>query len=233
MKNTENAKEIGKGKLMIMAILRFLPLIMIIGIVLFITAGTMTYWNGWLFMGLILLPMISIFIYLLIKDPELLKKRLSSNEKEKTQKWVILISLILMLIAFILPGIDFRYNWSRIPLIIIIIASILFLFGYILFFIVLRQNSYASRVVEMQDKQKLIDTGLYSLVRHPMYLSIIIIYITIPLILGSFYALIPMLLYPIILNIRINNEEKMLEEGLDGYKEYKKKVKFKVIPYIW
>lgn len=231
MNNIDKKNEI--GKIILKAIFRFLPIIVFMGIVLFITAGTINYWNAWLFLVLLIVPMTSILFYLIVKDPDLLQKRISPKEKEKEQKRIVLISSILLIIGFIMPGIDYRLNWSRIPLFIIIAASILFIFGYSLFFIVLRQNSYASRIVEIQNQQKLIDTGLYSFVRHPMYLSIIIIYFTIPIILGSIYALIPMLLLPIVLNIRINNEEKILEKGLDDYKEYKNKVKYKVIPYIW
>jgi protein-S-isoprenylcysteine O-methyltransferase Ste14 len=215
------------------ALARFIPGILIISALLFIPAGSIRFWNAWLLIGVLFIPMIFVVFYLVKNDPELLHKRLNTREKEKTQKTVVLITSVVILSGLILSGLDFRFHWSEVPLFFEMLSAIVVLAGYILFFIVVRQNSYASRVVEVQEKQKVIDTGLYSIVRHPMYTAAIMIFVFMPLLLGSFYALLPLLVFPFQMSNRIKNEEEILEKGLDGYLEYKKKVRYKIIPLLW
>jgi protein-S-isoprenylcysteine O-methyltransferase Ste14 len=222
-----------KKQLTTTALARFVPGVLIISALLFIPAGSMRFWNAWLLIGVLFIPMLFVIFYLVIKDPELLYKRLNTKEKEKTQKIVVLITSLIILSGLILSGLDFRFQWSGVPLFLEISAAFIVLSGYIMFFVVIRQNSYASRVVEVQEKQKVIDTGLYGIVRHPMYSAAILIFMFMPLLLGSFYALLPLLMFPIQMNIRIKNEEDILVKGLDGYPEYKKKVRYKIIPFLW
>ncbi len=222
-----------KKQLTAMALARFIPGIIIISGILFIPAGSIKFWNAWLFMGVLFIPMILVIIYLIIRDPELLYKRMNTNEKEKTQKKVVLLTSIVFLSAFIIAGLDFRFQWSAVPLLLEILSGLIILIGYILFFMVMRQNSYASRVVEIQVKQKVIDTGLYGIVRHPMYFAAILMFMFMPLALGSFYALIPLSIFPFQMSARMKNEEEILEKGLDGYIQYKEKVRYKIIPFLW
>jgi protein-S-isoprenylcysteine O-methyltransferase Ste14 len=204
-----------------------------VGVLLFVPAQTFEYWNAWFFMGLIFVPMFIAGIVLMIKSPELLKKRLNMKEKEKEQKKVILLSAIMFIIGFISAGLSYRFNFWMIPKSLTIISSIIFILAYILYAEVIRENPYLSRVIEVQENQKVIDTGLYRLVRHPMYLATILLFLSIPLILGSLVSFMIFLAYPFIIAKRIKNEERFLEEKLDGYTEYKKKVKYKVIPLVW
>jgi protein-S-isoprenylcysteine O-methyltransferase Ste14 len=222
-----------KRSLMIKVILVYLLSLFLVGLLIFVPAGSLKFWNGWLFMGALFIPMLFAFVYLAIRDPELLEKRMKTEEREKTQKVYLVLSLILFLVVFSIPGLDFRFKWSDVPLSIVLISTIAMMAGYLIFFIVMRQNTYASRVIEIQDEHKLIDTGLYSFVRHPMYLGATILYGFAPLVLGSFYALIPMIFIPVLLVIRIKNEEKVLLEGLKGYDEYMRKVKYRLLPFIW
>jgi protein-S-isoprenylcysteine O-methyltransferase Ste14 len=200
---------------------------------IFLPAGTFKFWNGWLFIGALCIPMIFVIIYLIINNPDLMVKRMKTDEKEKPQKIYLFLSIIASVITFVLPGLDYRFHWSSVPLWLVIISTVVMIAGYLLFFIVMKQNSYASRVIEIQEEQKLIDTGLYSFVRHPMYFAATILYGFSPLILGSYFAMIPMIFIPLLLVIRIRNEEKVLLKGLKGYEEYMKKAKFRLIPYIW
>lgn len=220
-------------KLIMMALIRFGAALIIIALVLFLTAGTFKYWNAWLFIGALFSPVIIVLIYLIKKDPELLEKRMRIREKEKVQKFIIKLSVIPFITSFLIPGFDYKYQWSIVPLWLVIAATLILLTGYGMFFMVIRQNSYASRVIEIQERQKVIDYGLYSVVRHPMYLSNILIFLSIPLVLGSFYALIPMCLFSFVFYYRIQNEEKVLKEGLEGYEDYMKKVKYRLVPFIW
>lgn len=220
-------------KLFFQAIIKFILGVLIIGLLLFIPANTIHYWNGWLFMGLLFVPMFIAGIILMIKNPELLRKRLSAKEKESEQKQVIAVSGLMFLLGFIIAGLNYKYNWIVIPNIVVIISSILFISAYVLYAEVLRENTYLSRTIEVQDNQKVIDTGLYGIVRHPMYAVTILLFLTMPLILGSIISFVIFLVYPIIISKRIKNEEKVLEKELLGYTEYKKKVKYKVIPFIW
>ena len=220
-------------KLFFQAIIKFTLCVLVIGLLLFIPANTIYYWNGCLFMGLLFVPMFIAGIILMIKNPELLRKRLNAKENENEQKQVIAFSGLMFLVGFIIAGLNYKYNWILIPNIVVIVASVLFILAYILYAEVLRENTYLSRTIEVQENQKVIDTGLYGIVRHPMYAVTILLFLTMPLILGSVVSFMIFLVYPIIISKRIKNEEKMLEKELLGYTEYKKKVKYKVIPFIW
>lgn len=220
-------------KLFFKAILRCLAGLLLVGLALFVPANSISYWNAWLLIGLLFVPMIIVAVVLMIKNPELLRKRLNINEKEKEQKQVVLLSALIFLIGFIIAGLNYRYNWIVMPNIVVIVSSILFLVAYILYAEVLRENVYLSRTVEVQENQKVIDTGLYSIVRHPMYTITILLFLTMPLILGSLISFIIFLVYPILIAKRIKNEEEVLEKDLNGYKEYKNKVKYKLIPFVW
>ena len=220
-------------KLFIQAIIKYIFGILIVGALLFIPANSFEYWNGWLFMGLLFIPMFIAGIVLMIKDPELLKRRLNMKEKENEQKWVILFSGLMFISGFIVAGLNYRFKWLELPNIIVIVSSILFAISYILYAEVLRENTFLSRTIEVKKKKKIVDTGFYGVVRHPMYSITILLFLSIPFILGSLISFLIFLIYPIIISKRIKNEEKVLEKDLKGYKEYKKKVKYKVIPYIW
>lgn len=220
-------------KLFFQALSKFLIGLIIICMLLFIPAGTLDYPNGWLFIALLFIPMFFAGIIMLFKSPGLLRKRLNAKESEDEQKTVILVSGIMFLLAFILAGLNFRFGWFKLPTIVIIIASIVFLLAYIMYAEVLRENEYLSRTVEVSENQKVVDSGLYGIVRHPMYTSTIFLFLSMPLVLDSIFSFIVLLAYPIIIIFRIRNEEKVLENELIGYKEYKEKVKYKLIPYLW
>ena len=220
-------------KLFTQALAKFVIGLIIVCLLLFIPAGSLNYLNGWLFIALLFIPMFIAGIIMFIKTPDLLKRRLNAKEEENEQKIVILISGIIFLLAFVLAGLNFRFGWFKLPKLIVIIASIVFILSYIMYAEVLRENSYLSRTVEVSENQKVIDTGLYGIVRHPMYTSTIFLFLSAPLILNSIISFIIMLIYPVILISRIRNEEKVLEKELDGYEEYEKKVKYKIIPFIW
>lgn len=222
-----------KRKLLIQACIKlFLGLIMVC-LLLFFPAGSIYYWNAWIFICVLFIPMFIAGIILLWKSPDLLAKRLNSKEKEAEQKMVILLSLVMFVGGFIVAALDFRYNWSKLPDWVIITSVIIFLISYGLYAEVIRENAYLSRTIEVQENQKVIDTGLYGIIRHPMYFATIFLFLSIPLILGSIYAFIVFLMYPLLIIKRINNEEMVLREGLDGYIEYTEKVKYRLIPYIW
>lgn len=220
-------------KLLLSAISKFLIGIVLIGALLFLPAWTLNYPGAWLFMALLFIPMLIMGIVLFIKSPSLLEKRLGSKEKEATQRGVVALSGLMFPIGFILSALDFRFGWSAVPLWAQITASVLFLVGYIMYVEVMRENAYLSRTVEVQENQQVIDTGLYGIVRHPMYLATLLMFLPMPIILGSLWGVIPFLLYPVIIAVRIVNEEKVLEGGLVGYKEYKTRVRYRIIPFIW
>ena len=222
-----------KIKLFIQAIIKFTLGITIIGMLIFASAQTINYWNGWLLMGLLFIPMFIAGIIMIIKSPNLLEKRLNAKEKEKEQKKVILYSGLMFLSGFIIAGLNYRYNWIMIPNIVVIISSIIFILAYIIYAEVLRENEYLSRTIEVKKKKKVIDTGLYGIVRYPMYGATILLFLTMPLILGSIISFVIFLIYPFIISKRIKNEEEVLERELVGYTEYKNKVKYKMIPFIW
>ena len=220
-------------KLFIQAITKFTFGFIIIALLLFIPAGTLNYLNAWLFIGILFVPMFIVGIILMIKSPDLLRKRLNSKEKESEQGILLMVCGVMFICGFVVSGLNYRFEWIILPKMIVFIATSIFLFGYLLYAEVLRENMYLSRIIEIQENQKVIDTGLYSIIRHPMYLSTILLFLSIPLVLGSLFSFLIFMLYPIIIIKRIKNEEQVLEQGLKGYLEYKKKVKYRVIPFIW
>lgn len=222
-----------KLKLLFNALTKFFVGFILISLLLFLPAGTFNYKNAWLFIALLFLPMFILGILLFIKSPELLEKRLDVKEKEKTQKGVVGFSAILFIASFLISAFDFRFSWSNVPFGCVIFASTVLLISYGMYAEVLRENIYLSRTIKVQENQKVIDTGLYGIVRHPMYFSTVFLFLSIPVILGSWWGLLCISLYPFFIAIRILNEEKVLEENLDGYKEYKQKVKYRLIPFVW
>lgn len=220
-------------KLFFQAIIKFLAGVICIGLVIFIPAGTLNYWNGWLFMVLLFVPMFFAGIALMIKNPDLLMRRLNSKEKDKEQKIVILLSGVMFLSIFIVAGLNYRYSWIQLPNMAVLIASIIFVIAYILYAVVLRENEYLSRTIEVEENQRVVNTGLYAVVRHPMYSATILLFLSMPLILGSIISFAIALSYLFIIIKRIKNEETVLEKKLQGYTEYKKEVKYKLIPFIF
>ena len=220
-------------KLFFQALIKILLGFIIIGALLFIPARSFDYWNGWLFLGLLFIPMFIAGFVLMFKNPELLKRRLNTKEKENDQKIVVMLSGLMFIAGFLIAGLNYRYKWIEVPDVVVIVSSILFIIAYILYAEVLRENEYLSRTIEVQEGQKVVDTGLYGIVRHPMYAVTILLFLTMPLILGSPISLVIFLIYPILISKRIKNEEMVLERDLEGYKEYKEKVKYRMIPFIW
>lgn len=220
-------------KLFFQATTKYIIGLIVVGCLIFIPANSLEYWNGWLLIGLLFIPMFIAGIILMIKNPELLQKRLNAKEKENEQKWVLLFSGLMFIAGFILAGLNYRNEWIELPNVVIIISSILFIIAYILYAEVLRENTYLSRTIEVQNNQKVIDTGLYGIVRHPMYAATILLFLTMPLVLGSIISFLIFLIYPIIIAKRIKNEEAVLEKDLKGYADYKEKVRYKLIPFVW
>lgn len=220
-------------KLLINALVKFLLGVVLLGALIFLPAGTFNYFGGLLFVCVLFIPVLIMGVVLFIKAPDLLEKRLKNKEEQKEQKSVVALSGLVFVGGFILSGLDFRFGWSNMPRAIMIIAAVLFVFGYALFGEVMRENAYLSRVIEVQEGQKVIDTGLYGVVRHPMYMSTVLMFLAMPLVLGSWFGFVLFLIHPFLLAFRIKNEEKVLIEGLEGYSEYKQKVKYRMIPFIW
>ena len=221
------------AKLFIQAIIKFLAGVILIGLLIFLPAGTFSFFNGWLFMIILFVPMFLAGIVMMFKNPALLKSRLNTKEKQREQNVVIKLSGIMFLIGFIVAGLDFRFNWFTVPKGVVIGSTIVFLIAYILYAEVLKENTYLSRTIEVQKNQKVIDTGLYGIVRHPMYSATLLLFLSMPLVLGSIYSFLIFLAYPLIIAKRIKEEEKFLEKELEGYREYKQKVKYRLIPFIW
>lgn len=219
--------------LLIQALIKFLAGIVLVALLLFLPAASFAYWQAWLLMGILFVPMFFVGIILLLKSPDLLRKRLNAKEKESEQKAVVAISGCLFLMAFIVAGLNWRFQWLLLPTWVVYAASALFVASYFLYAEVLRENAYLSRTIEVQDNQKVIDTGLYGIVRHPMYAATAILFLAMPLVLGSFPSFVIMLGYIPVIVKRIRGEESVLEEGLAGYKAYKKKVKYRLFPFIW
>ena len=219
--------------LLTQSLLKFTSGIVLVGLMLFLPAGSFAYWQGWLLMGVLFVPMLIAGVVMLAKSPELLRKRLNSREKEGEQKTVVALSGLLFILSFVTAGLNWRYDWWILPDWTVWTAAAFFILSYILYAEVLRENEYLSRTIEVQVGQKGIDTGLYGIVRHPMYMATIIIFLSMPLMLGSPISFIIMLGYIPVIAKRIRNEEEVLTVGLDGYKEYKTRVKYKVIPFIW
>ena len=221
------------AKLFVQAIGKFLFGLVLIGLLLFLPAWSLKYWNGWLFLGILFVPMFIAGIVMMFKNPELLKKRLNAKEEEQEQKTVIALSGLMFLAAFIVAGLNFRFQWIVLPAWAVWIGVGVFLAAYLMYAEVLRENTYLSRTVEVQENQKVIDTGLYGIVRHPMYSATLFLFLSMGIVLGSPISVAILFLYIPIIALRMKNEEQVLEKGLDGYKAYKTRVKYKVIPYIW
>ncbi len=222
-----------KAGLIRLVAFRYVLAVLVLGSAFFLSAGTFAYWHGWVFLAILFVPMLFVLLYLLRYDPALLERRMRTREKEVRQKLVIKLSTIPFLAAFVIPGLDHRMGWSSVPVAVTIAADILVLSGYIFFFLVLRENSYASRVVEVEKEQRVISTGPYAYMRHPLYLAVLIIYLFSPLALGSFWALIAMIPLPFVLVVRIKNEEGLLKKELAGYEEYTGEVRYRLIPGVW
>ena len=205
----------------------------IIGLLLFLPAGSWHYWHAWLLIALLFIPMMCMGIWLLLSSPKLLSKRLNNREKEQTQKHVVALSGLMFIGGFLLCGFDYRFAWSQVPVWVVATASMFFLIGYILYTEVLRENAYLSRTIEVQDDQQLIDTGLYGIVRHPMYTATLLMFLSMPLILGSWWALALFAIYPLLIIKRIRNEEQVLASGLEGYTDYQQRVRWRLIPWVW
>ena len=220
-------------ELFFQTIFKFLAGAVLLFLLIFLPAGTLDYWNAWLLMGILFIPMFLAGIVLMFKNPDLLKKRLNAKEKEAEQSLVIKLSGLMFVLGFVAAGLNFRLQWIVLPEWVSWAATVAFLLSYLLYAEVLRENTYLSRTIEVQENQKVIDTGLYGIVRHPMYSVTILLFLSMPLVLGSLISFVIFLVYPAILSKRIRNEEEVLEKELTGYTEYKKKVKYKVIPFIW
>ena len=220
-------------KLFFNALEKYVMGMLFVALLVFWPAGSLQFWNGWLFMGILFIPMFFLGVVLLWKAPELLKKRLNAKEKMSDQQGVVAVSGLMFLAGFIVAGLDYRFGWSVMPKWVVIVATVIFLISYGLYGEVMRENEYLSRTIEVQAGQKVIDTGLYGIVRHPMYMVTMWLFLSIPLVLGSWYALILFVAYPAVIAVRVRGEEKLLEAELAGYKEYKKKVKYRMIPFIW
>ncbi len=220
-------------KLFLRALFKFILGVALVGLLIFLPAGSLSFVNGWLLMGVLFIPIFLSGIVMMLKKPELLEKRLEAKEKQKDQELVVKLSGLMFLAGFIVAGLGFRFNWYTLPPSVSIGGAIAFLLAYLFYAEVLRENSYLSRTIEVQENQRVIDKGLYGIVRHPMYSATLLLFLSIPLVLGSVFSFIIFLSYPFIIAERIKGEEKFLEENLDGYKEYKKKIKYRLVPFIW
>lgn len=220
-------------KLLLHALIKFIIGLVLVGVLLFLPAGSFGYANAWLFIALLFIPMLILGIVLFAKAPELLEKRLGAREEENTQKGVVALSGLLFVVGFVVAGLDFRFGWSHVPLWGVIAASVILLIAYALYAEVMRENAYLSRTVEVQKNQKIVDTGLYGIVRHPMYAVTVWLFLAIPVVLGSLWSFLCFLPYIVVIVIRIRNEEKVLVAGLAGYAAYQKRVKYRLLPFIW
>lgn len=220
-------------KLFISAIFKFSLGVVLVGLLIFLPAGTFAFFNGWLFMGILFIPMFLAGLVMMVKNPKLLQSRLDAKEKEAEQSLVVKLSGLMFLAGFIVAGLGVRFGWYTLPKSVVIASAVVFLIAYILYAEVLRENTYLSRTIEVQEGQTVIDTGLYSVVRHPMYSVTLLLFLSMPLVLGSVYSFIIFSMYPFIIAKRIKHEEEFLEKELNGYKKYKQKVKYRLIPFIW
>ena len=220
-------------KLLLNALIKFLIGLLLVGLLIFLPAGTLAYPGGLLFLGLLFVPMLAMGIVMLVRARDLLAKRLDAKEKQAAQKGVQSLAGLVFMAGFVLAGLDFRFGWSQVPLPVVIAASVIFLIGYGLYAEVMRENAYLSRTVKVEEGQTVISTGLYGIVRHPMYLASVLMFLSIPLVMGSWHALIPFAFYPLLMVVRILDEEKLLSAELSGYEEYQRKVKYRMIPFIW
>ena len=220
-------------KLLVSAISKFLLGAVLVGVFVFLPAGTLSYFQGWLFIGILFVPMFAAGIVMMFKNPELLQKRLKAKEKEKEQDLVVKLSGLMFLVGFVMAGLNYRFDWYVLPKGVSIGAAVMFIVAYALYAEVLRENTYLSRTIEVQENQKVVDTGLYGIVRHPMYAVTLLLFLAMPLVLGSLISFVIFLVYPLLIAKRIRNEEEVLERELVGYKEYKNKVRYRMIPFIW
>ena len=225
--------KMNKMRLIVNALFKLIFGLVIMALLLFLPAGTWHYWHAWLLLALLFVPMVCMGIVMLIFSPDLLSKRLNNKEKEQTQKHVVALSGLMFIAGFMLCGFDYRFVWSQVPVWVVVVASLLFLLGYMLYAEVLRENAYLSRTIEVQDDQQLIDTGLYSIVRHPMYTATLLMFLSMPLVLGSWWALLIFSIYPILIIKRIQNEEQVLAKGLKGYADYQQRVRWRLMPWVW
>ena len=221
------------ARLFFQALGKFFLGLVVVGVLLFLPAGTLDYWQGWLFVGVLFVPMFVAGVVLMFRKPELLRKRLEAKEEEQEQKWVVALSGVLFIAMFVVAGLNRRYMWWMLSDWAVYAATGLFLVGYLLYAEVLRENVWLSRTIEVQEHQKVVDTGLDGIVRHPMYAATLLLFLSMPLVLGSLWSFAIMLFYIPIISKRIRNEEKVLEEGLEGYREYKQRVRYKVILFVW
>ena len=219
--------------LFVEAIVKFLLGVVLVGLLIFLPAGTLNYFQGWLFMGILFIPMFFAGIVMMYKNPSLLKSRLDAKEKQKDQDLVVKLSGMMFLAGFIVAGLGVRFQWYLLSKKSSVIFAVVFIIGYLLYAEVLRENTYLSRTIEVQENQKVIDTGLYGIVRHPMYAVTLVLFLSMPLVLGSIYSFVIFLVYPFLIAKRIKGEESFLEKELPGYVEYKKNVKYRMIPFVW
>ena len=220
-------------KLFLEALIKFACGVLLVGLLIFLPAGTLSYTYGWLLIGLLFIPMLMAGFVMLAKSPDFLKKRLDAKEKQTTQKGVLAFSGLMFIAGFVVAGLDFRFDWSSVPAWVTVTASVLFLIAYVLYAEVMRENAYLSRTIKVEADQKVVDTGMYGIVRHPMYAVTILLFLMMPLVLGSWYALIVFAFYPAIIIVRLKDEEALLTQELPGYAEYKQKVKYRILPFIW
>jgi protein-S-isoprenylcysteine O-methyltransferase Ste14 len=220
-------------KLFISAVTKFLLGVVLVGALIFLPAGSFVFLNGWLLLGVLFIPMFIAGLFMMFKNPDLLKRRLEAKEKQKEQDLVIKLSGLMFILGFIIAGLGFRFGWYMLPKTAVYIAAAVFISAYILYAEVLRENTYLSRTIKVEENQRVVDTGLYAIVRHPMYSATLLLFLSMPLILGSIYSFIIFLAYPFIIAKRIKGEEELLEKELAGYSEYKQKVKYRLIPFIW
>lgn len=225
--------QLSRGELTRIVIVRFLGAILVLSALFFLPAGTFAYREAWVYLAILFIPMLFVFFYLLNNDPELLARRMKTREKESEQKLIIKLSFIPFLLAFLLPGFDKRLGWSNVPVGMVVMADILVVLGYGMVFLVFRENRYASRVVEVEQEQTVISSGPYAMIRHPMYLGSLLLYILSPLALGSYWAMIPAILIIPVIVARIRNEESVLARDLSGYQEYMQKTRYRLIPGVW
>ena len=221
------------AKLFFEAIIKFLLGVLLVGVLIFLPAGSLSYINGWILMGVLFIPMFIAGIVMMIKNPALLRSRLDAKEKQSDQSLIVKLSGLMFIAGFVIAGLGYRFGWFMLPKPFMIIGTVIFLISYVLYAEVLRENTYLSRTIEVQEGQEVVDSGLYGIVRHPMYSATVFLFLSIPLILGSIYAFIIFLVYPFIIAKRLLGEEAFLEKELDGYKEYKSKVRWRLIPFIW
>ena len=228
----DHTRSAGKG-LFVEAVSKFLLGVVLVGALIFLPAGTVSFFNGWLLMGILFITMFIAGLVMMFKNPELLRKRLNAKEKQQEQNLVVKLSGLMFLAGFIVAGLGVRFDWYVLPKAVAIAASVVFLVAYLLYAEVLRENTYLSRTIEVQENQKVIDTGLYGIVRHPMYSATLLLFLSMPIVLGSIYSFMIFLAYPLIIAKRIKNEEEFLEKELEGYQGYKQKVKYRLVPFVW